>query len=148
VAGRVLNLNYFQTTIATSSDADGSPHPFSLQMRDETTGPLNENTVARVKLHYDLSGVGTAITATHLDGRQNIGGTRWGSFSWGGANWGAAPPITPLSGQAPEAPLGDDYTWPVVKRVKYARFKFDCAQAASYLTVRAVETHIRSSGRT
>lgn len=152
VAGRVLNLSYFSPMVATAADADGSPHPWSVQPRDLRTGQLNLNTIMSVKIGYDLASAGgtaPAITATQLSGRQGVGGTLWGAFNWGGANWSTGQaPVTPLSGSAPVDPTGaSPYKWPVGKRERYARFRFDSAQAAAYLTLRWLEVRVRSSGR-
>jgi len=148
VAGRVLDLSYFQTVAATASDADGSPHPWSMQPRDVPTGPLNMNTIMSLEIGYDLSGSGAAITATQISGRQGVSGTLWGAFNWGGANWNASATIAPLSGQAPESPTGlDPYRWPIGKRERFARVRLDCTAAANYLTLRYLVLRIRSSGR-
>jgi hypothetical protein len=151
VAGRVLNLSYFSQVASSAFDADASAHPWSVQPRDIQTGPLNLNTITRMKIGYDLasaSGSAPAITAAQLSGRQGVGGTLWGNFTWGGANWSAGgTPVTPLSGSAPVSELGSTYSWQVNKKERYARFRFDCSQAAAYLTLRWLEVYVRSSGR-
>ena len=81
---------------ATGDDADGSPHPYSVQLRDYPTGPLNKNTVMSLEMGYELAGDGAAITATWLSGKQGVGGTLWGAFNWGGANWNVDPVTAPL----------------------------------------------------
>ena len=147
-AGRVLDLDYFQTVTATGDDADGSPHPYSVQLRDYPTGPLNKNTVMSLEMGYELAGDGAAITATWLSGKQGVGGTLWGEFNWGGANWNVDPVTAPLSGQAPENPFGlEVYKWRVGERERFARVRLDCTAAASYLTLRYLILRIRSSGR-
>lgn len=149
-AGRVLTLQYFEPSIVTAYDADGSVAPFSVQLRAWATGDLTANTIAKVRLAYQLidpANVNPTITLTQLSSSPVRGGTEWGMFDWGTVDWGQAS-ISTVPGVAPEdAGALSPYTWHIARKERYGRFKFDCTAAAGYLTLRYVEMFVRSTGR-
>jgi len=149
-AGRVLTLMYFEPSVATAFDADGSVAPWSLQMRDWPTGPLNRNTITKFRAAYQLvdpASYNPTITLTQIASQTIRGGPDWGMFDWGTVDWGQATQAA-LPTTAPEDPQGlNPFTWRMAKKERFARFKLDCTAPAGYLTLRYAEIYARSDGR-
>lgn len=150
-SGRVLTLSYFDPDATTAYEADGTAHWFSVQPRDYPTGPLNENTIVRLRMGYDLGDPASAnptISATQISGRSVTGATEWGLFDWGQKDWSPAVASTALSGTAPEDEYGyKPYVWHLAKRERFARFRVWTTSPASHLTLRWLEVYARSNGR-
>lgn len=151
IDGRVLTLSYFDPRAEVAYDADGSAHWWSVQPRDYATGPMNENTIVRLRMNYDLgdpSTVDPEINATQISGRTITGATEWGLFDWGQADWSPAVATSPLSPPAPADEYGyQPHTWNLAERERFGRFKLWTTDAASHLTLRSLEMFVRSNGR-
>ena len=80
-SGRVLNLHYFEPSLLYARDADKSSHDWEVQLRDYPTGSLNENTIMRLKMAYDLGEIPVESIPVAVE-------TFWGEFDWGEADWG------------------------------------------------------------
>lgn len=81
-AGHVLQLSYFDPSELTALGPDGQGPFFTVTTRDMPTGPLNKNTISRVRLGYDMKATAAAhgdLPAVH---------TEWGLFDWGTVDWG------------------------------------------------------------
>jgi hypothetical protein len=151
-AQRVLNLSYFDPGVTAALDADGSvPGAWEVTTRDIATGPLNANTIMKIRGTYELAKSDASqatLSAFVLVGRPVSGAAEWGLFDWGGAEWTPAETALTLEGSAPEDVFAKHpFSWPVRKRARYGRFRLRCDDASVKLTLRALEVFVRGSGR-
>jgi hypothetical protein len=79
--GHVMNLSYFEPSMLVARDADQTSHICRIQFRDFATGPLNKNTICKVRIGYDLGAMGAGPPPVAVD-------TIWGAFNWGTTDWG------------------------------------------------------------
>ncbi len=167
---RMLEAFYF-TAKAHGRDVGGAEPRLDLTLRDYMTGALNDNTVLKIRVAYELVGgykYGTewgefdwgetywegapgdtqpVIEAWY--GSNRLRGTQWGLFDWGGADW-AFPfgTIFALEGEAPvDVAAAKPFVWWVRKKARYARFRLRAKGASSRLSIRSVEVFVRDAGR-
>lgn len=149
--GRLLTLEYFNPTGATSTDADGSPPRWEITTRESVTGRLVPNTIIKLRMGYELADAPAAdptISAQVLGGRALPGGSEWGDFEWGEDDWGSADSAVGLVGEAPIDTYGDlPFSWPVGLKDRFVRFRLACDEPSSRLVIRYLETFVRMSGR-
>ena len=95
--GKVLNLAHLDPKLSVARDANGSAPRYSVQFADLPTGPLNKNTIVKVRIGYELGEMPADSVTTPVD-------TFWGLFDWGGADWGTTPEDLAFQGE-PELTL-------------------------------------------
>lgn len=151
-SGRVRKCEWFSPSGAVAQDADGSTFEWSVTTRDIPTGPINDNTVVKIRVTYEMVTAGTTPTLQAYYGSDRLRGTEWGEFEWGGAEWtsseGLFEQLTDPVTDAPEdIAAAAPFTWRVRKKSRYARFRLVCDDDVSRFSLRAFEMFVRDSGR-
>lgn len=147
---RPLRLHWFEPSGSTSLDADATAPEVILVTRDYPTGPLNKNTVRKVRLRYDLQPAGVPDpTIMASVGLSRFIGTEWGAFDWGEADWTSpSASFLVLDGAAPvDYGAVAPFPWRVGKKVEFARFLFRTLDEAAILSFRNIEVFVRDAGR-
>ena len=152
-AGRVQNLSWLDPGPLAASDADGSPIVWEQVLRAYATGPLNENTVTKIRASYQLvpthSSQNPKIKAYLRRGHPaESGQTIWGSFTWGSEPWSAPLGDEALSPDAPYDLYGaDPHSWPVRARERFVQFRLRLEEEAQQARLKRFEVFVRSNGR-
>lgn len=154
-SARVLTCSYFNPSVLTAKDADGSVPEWALETRSFATGNLVPNLVSRLRVRYQMlkeeSGAAPTINAEIAGASHVSGGIIWGLFVWGVGKWGfgaASGSYEPLNGEAPEDPEGaHPFVWNVIKKRRFIRFRLTCKAATGQLVLKAIEIFIRQQGR-
>jgi hypothetical protein len=154
-AGRILDGGWFSPSPSSEADADGSGYSWSVTTRDYSTGNFVPNTVVKLRASYqleDTDGSDPSIDAFDITSRISTTGTKWGQFQWGTGVWSPggteAVSMESLGTGAPEDAEGDrPFTWPVRRKARFVRFRLRSSSTTSWLSLRALELFVRSSGR-
>jgi hypothetical protein len=150
--GRILDLaDVFEPSAAGKIDADGTEHVLSWETRDFTAGDRNESLWRRVRLRYELvgdTGDDPVIYAYAGVGRVNEDLSLWGTMVWGTGTWSDSRlgEVIALAGAAPETDR-TPYAFEVGLKGEFVRYRFESSGPIATLSVRAVESMVRRSGK-
>lgn len=152
--GRVLNCNsYFDPDGASETDPDDSPVSFEVETRDYPTQTgLQENTVRKVRLRYELSSPTNApvLRGYYRDEAVEEATSYWGQFDWGEGVWSSGGQVFSVlsnPGDAPESSGRKPHTWHLNRKRRYLRLRFSLSGSAANLKLRSVELFVRASNK-
>lgn len=151
-SGRARKCEWFSPTGTVAQDADGSSFSWSVTTRDFPTGPINDNTVAKVRVTYEMVAADSTPTMQAYYGTDRLTGSRWDLFNWDEGEWtspeGVFEQLVDVEPDAPEdLAAAAPFTWRVRKKARYARFRLVCEDDVSRLSLRAFEMFVRDNGR-
>ena len=153
--GRVADSTaFFEPSGASALDADDSEVMGEIQTRDyPVKDGLGFGTVRKIRARYELysteeAGLELAYATGLEEGTEGI----WDVSLWDEATWAGGLTDDPvvwsiIAGLAPEDNGEHAYTWRLVKKARFIRFRLRLSGPASKLVLRTLELFARHSGK-
>lgn len=150
---RVLQLGAFEHD-GQALDQNGDPVEPDLVLRDIATGRLNENTVKKLEVRYQLiagDGGDPVMTAYYGTDARPSATVEWDDATWDLDYWPAGDDLSAgfveMFGDVPETYGDAVYRWRVNKRLRYIRPRLTVTGGASRMVIQHVRVLVRPSGR-
>jgi hypothetical protein len=143
--------------LENKNDPDGTTPRFEIVTRDYATGPMNENTVRRIRVRYEMRDAASdnpTMQGWFSTGESVTEVSLWDEFVWDEDQWEEADAgeWVQMSGSAPEDEGREPHYWELSgaagpPHTRYIRFRLRCEQPVSRLIIRSIEMFVRLSGK-
>jgi len=151
---RLQTCNYFNPGPTSTTDADTSVPEWQLETRAYSTGQVDQNLVARLRVDY-LMWAPEGVTPPQISAQSAHespepetapawGEVTWGTFSWSapGVAWASLPGTAPTSRDGQIAK-----SWRLREKCRYIRFRLFCQTPTAQLQIKSIEVFTRQGGR-